>query len=174
MGWEDRTGLKWWSYTALFFLLFFLERCVLNRFPLWGAVPRLAPLAVAAVGFWEGSFSGAVFSLGAGLLCALTAGTEGAGLIWQYTAIGIACGTTVNKTLGRSLLGYLLCALGSLLFLEGVEVLVRLLFLNQAAEPVCRIAGGEGLYSLLFAPLVYPAFRGVCRRFRTDMEFKRR
>ena len=37
-------------------------------------------------------------------------------------------------------------------------------------------AGGEvmGLYSLLFAPLVYPAFRGICRRFRTDMEFKRR
>lgn len=171
MGWGDRTGLKWGSYAGLFFLLFFLERCVFNRLPLWGTVPLLTPLAVAAVGFWEGSFSGALFGLGAGLLCALTGGVQGAGLIWQYTAIGIACGTTVNKTLGRSLLGYLLCALGSLTFLEGLEVLVRLLFLNQAAGPVCRIAGGEGLYSLLFAPLVYPLFREVRRRFRTEMEF---
>lgn len=171
MGWRDRTGLKWVCHSALFLLLLLLERCVCNRVPLWGAVPRLAPLAVAAVGVWEGSFSGAVFGLGAGLLCALSPGSEGAALIWQYTAIGLACGTTVNKTLGRSLAGYLLCALASLLFLEGLQVLGRILFFNQEAEAVCRIAGAEGLYSLLFAPLIYPAVRGVSRKFRTEMEF---
>lgn len=171
MGWQDRTGLKWVCHSALFLLLFLLERCVCNRIPLWGVVPRLAPLAVAAVGFWEGTFSGAVFGLGAGLLCALTPGSEGAALIWQYTVIGLACGTTVNKTLGRSLAGYLLCALASLLFLEGLQVLVRVLFLNQGAEAVWRIAGAEGLCSLLFAPLVYPAVRGVSRRFRLEREF---
>ncbi len=42
-GWPVRIG-------ALL-LCFFLERCILNRFPLWGGTPLLTPLAVAAVGF---------------------------------------------------------------------------------------------------------------------------
>lgn len=171
MGWKDRSGQKWASFSALLVLLFLLESCVCNRFPLWGAVPRLMPLAVAAVGFWEGTFAGAVFGLGGGLLCALTAGSEGGALIWQYTAIGLACGTTVNKSLGRSLLGYLLCALASLLFLEGLQVLTRVLFLHEPAEAVVRIAGAEGLYSLLYALPIYPAARGVSRKFRREMEF---
>lgn len=170
MGWQDRSGWKWGCLSALFLLLLCLERCLLNRFPLWGAVPQLAPLVVAAVGFWEGAFSGSVFGLGAGLLCALTSGGEAA-FVWQYTAIGLACGTTVDKTLGRSLLGYLLCALASLLFLEGLQVVVRVFFLNQPWATVGRIAGAEGLYSLLFAPLIYPAVRGLSRRFRPEMEF---
>lgn len=171
MGWQRRSRLKWVGYSVLFLLLFLLESCVCNRFPLWGAIPRLAPLTVAAVGTREDAFSGSLFGLGAGLLCALTAGTEGAVLIWQYTAIGLFCGTTVDKTLGRSLPGYLLCAVGSMLFLEGCQVFVRVLFLNQAAQPVLRIAGAEGLYSLLYAPVIYLVVRGVSRKFRLEMEY---
>lgn len=171
MGRSDRTRVKWLAYTGLFFLLFFLERCVLNRFPLWGVIPWLTPLAVTAVGFLEGAFSGSVFGLGAGLLSALALGTGHAGLIWSYTAIGIACGTTVNKTLGRTFPGYLLCGLAALCFLEGLQAAWRIFLLGDPAEAVLRIAGAEGLFSLLFAPLLYPGFRWICGRFRSEMEF---
>lgn len=168
---RSRAEGKWLRYAGLLLLLWFLERCVLNRLPLGGLLPWLTPLGVAALGFWEGSYVGAVWGVAAGLLTGLTGSTGGAALIWQEMLIGIACGTTRNKALGRTLLGYLLCALGSLLFLEGGQILVRACFLGQELAAVCRIAGGEGLCSLAFAPLIYPAFRWVSRRFGTEMEF---
>lgn len=171
MGWQDRSKWKWASYSGLYLLLFLLESCLLSRFPLAGTIPRLTPLGVAAVGFWEGSCSGALFGLGAGALCALVPGGQGAALVWQYTAVGLFCGTTVDKTLGRSFFGYLLCALLTLLGLEGLQVGLRVLFLDQPLGAVARIAGWEGLYSLFFAPLIYPAVRLVREKFRQDREF---
>ena len=171
MGWQDRSKLKWASYSGLYLLLFLVESCLLSRFPLAGAIPRLTPLGVAAVGFWEGAYSGSLFGLGAGVLCALAPGGQGAALVWQYTAIGLLSGTTVDKTLGRSFLGYLLCALVTLLGLEGLEIGVRFLFFDQPLGTVAAIAGAEGLYSLLFAPLIYPAVRFVRETFRQDREF---
>ncbi len=167
----DRTLPKWLTYSAAFFLCFFLERCILNRFPLWGALPMLAPLTAAAVGFLEGAFPGSVFGLAAGLFSALALGPGHARLIWCNTLIGLFCGATVNKAIGRTFHGYLLCAGGSLAFLEGLELLLRLFFDDQAAGPVLSMAGAEGLYSFLFSPLVYLLFWHIYRRFRSDLEF---
>lgn len=171
MGNSNRTLPKWLAYTGAFFLCFFLERCVCNRWSLWGGTPLLAPLTAAAVGFFEGAFAGSLFGLGTGLLSALAIGRGSARLIWCYTAIGIACGATLNKSLGRTFPGYLLCALGSLAFLEGIQLFIRLLFLKEEAQPVLALAGAEGMYSLLFAPVIYLAFWAVYRRFRSELEF---
>lgn len=171
MGNSNRALPKWLTYSGAFFLFFFLERCVLNRWPLWGGTPMLAPLTAAAVGFFEGAFAGSLFGLGTGLLSALAIGPGSARLVWCYTAIGIACGATLNKALGRTFPGYLLCALGSLAFLEGGQLLIRLLFLDGEPRPVLTLAGAEGLYSLLLAPVIYLVFWAVYRRFRSELEF---
>ena len=70
----------------------------------------LVPLTAAAVGFLEGAMPGSVFGVTAGLFSALTLGPGHARFIWCDCAIGILCGATVNKALGRTFHGYLLCA----------------------------------------------------------------
>ena len=47
--------IKWTSYALAFLLVFFFECCVLNRFPLHGAIPNLSILVVVAVALFEGS-----------------------------------------------------------------------------------------------------------------------
>ncbi|MBQ8935310.1 MAG: EamA family transporter, partial [Oscillospiraceae bacterium] len=105
------------------------------------------------------------------LLSALALGPGHARFIWCDCAIGILCGATVNKALGRTFHGYLLCAAGSLGALEGLELLLRLFFDDQEAGPVLATAGGELAYSILFAPVIYLLFWGIYRRFRSDLEF---
>lgn len=131
----------------------------------------LVPLTVAAVGFLEGAFSGSVFGTAAGLLTALALGGGHARLIWCDMLIGTLCGATVNKALGRTFHGYLLCAAGSVAFLEGMELLLRLVLAHGEAEPVLALAAAEGVYSFFFAPPVYLLFWCVHRRFRSDLEF---
>lgn len=167
----NRDLSKWLCYAGAFFFCFFLERCIFNAIPLWHAVPLLAPLAVAAAGFLEGAFSGAVFGLGAGFLCALTYGQGNARMIWCLTLVGMLCGATVKKALGRTFPGYLLCAVGAMGFLEGMQLLLRLLFAEGNAGAVVGTALGEAGYSLLFTPMIFWVFWLVYRHFRSPLEF---
>ena len=61
--------IKWTSYALAFLLVFFFECCVLNRFPLHGAIPNLSILVVVAVALFEGSINGAIFGLAIGFFC---------------------------------------------------------------------------------------------------------
>ncbi|MCD8382969.1 MAG: hypothetical protein LUC30_08700 [Clostridiales bacterium] len=166
---EESSG--WPARIGVLLLCFFLERCVLNRLPLWGGTPLLMPLAAAAVGFLEGSGAGAICGLGAGLASALAMGSDGTALIWFDTAVGLVCGFTLDRALGRTFPGYLLCALGTMLLWEGLQAVIHILFLGDAAVTVLALAGAEGGYSLLFAPVIYLVFRLLHDRFRSEPEF---
>lgn len=149
----DQAGRKWAIYGVLILAAFVLERCVFNRLVLWNAVPVLLPLVVSAIGFLEGSGAGAVLGLGAGFLAGLTAGE--AGPVWLYPFMAIACGSTRDKALGRTFLGYLLCAGAGMLFLESSRLLWQGLFRNWDMAAMLPVAAGEAAYSLLFAPVWY-------------------
>lgn len=166
---EEASG--WPLRIGVLLLCFFLERCILNRFPLWGGTPLLMPLVVAAIGFLEGSGPGAVCGLGAGLAGALAMGSDGTALIWFETAVGLVCGATLDKALGRTFPGYLLCALGTMLLWEGLQAVIHILFLGDAPGAVLALAGAEGVYSLVFAPILYPVFHTLHDRFRSEPEF---
>lgn len=150
---SDPARGKWMIYLFLLLLAFVLERCLFNRLPLWNAIPLLLPLLAAAIGFFEGPGAGAWLGLAAGALTGLTLG-EG-GPVWTYPLLALACGSTRDKALGRTFLGYLLCAVGSMLFLEGSNLLWRGLFLNWDMGAMLPVALGEGGYSLLFVPVWY-------------------
>lgn len=168
---RERTRALWVSYGILFAVVFFLERCVCNRFPLFGAVPLAAPVVVALAGSLEGAWFGTAFGLAAGVLCALVYQPVGAAMVWACTALGLACGLTVNRTMGRTFLGCLLCALGGVVWIEAVQAVPRLLFLEQDPAAVGRIAGAEALYSALFAPLLYPVVRAIHERFGLEPDY---
>ena len=104
--------IKWTSYALAFLLVFFFECCVLNRFPLHGAIPNLSILVVVAVALFEGSINGAIFGLVIGFFCSAVYYRSGLMMIPIYTIIGACTGATRKEKIGRSLLGCAVCSLG--------------------------------------------------------------
>lgn len=150
---RDQAGRKWAIYLLLLLGAFVLERCVFNRLILWNALPTLLPLLVSAIGFLEGSAAGGLLGLLAGFLTGSTTGEVGP--VWLYPLMAIGCGTTRDKALGRTFLGYLLCAGAGMLFLEGSHILWRGLFKGWDMAAMLPVALGEAGCSLLFVPVWY-------------------
>ena len=163
---------KWLCCAGAFFFCFFVQCCLCAMVPLRQTVPVLAPLAVAAMGFLEGSGEGAVFGLGAGVVCAASFGSGNARAIWLLALTGYLCGLTVHRSLGRTFPGYLLCALGTLALWEGTQAALALTIQNDAGTALLSLAAREAGYSMLFAPVIYLIYSAIHRRFRPGLEFE--
>ena len=166
---SDQARSKLALYIVLTALVFVLQRWVLNRLELGGIVPQLMPFAVTAVAMLEGSRPGAWFGLGTGLVAGLM--TEGASLIWFYALLGALWGGTRNKLMGGTFPGYLLCALGSILLLEGGTLLWGLAFAGEELAAMVPIALAEGGWSMAFAPLLYLPHWLIDRRIPADLRW---
>lgn len=161
----NQTRPKWLSYGGAFLLCFFLERCVCNA--LLPVPPLLTPLTAAAVGFWEGSETGALFGALTGMLA--WSATGAARMIWLLALIGWLCGLSIHRSLGRTFPGCLLCAIGAMALVELVQM--AMVFDGTNLPAVGAIALREGLVSLLFAPGVGALFSALYRRFRPSLEW---
>lgn len=161
--------IKWTSYALAFLLVFFFECCVLNRFPLSGAIPNLSLLVVVAVALFEGSINGAIFGLAIGFFCSAVYYRSGLMMIPIYTIIGACAGATRKEKIGRSLLGCAVCSLGGLIFLEVCQVL-RFFLGGTALSVLAALALPEALYSLPFLIPIYFLVHAVYKRVRTDYE----
>ena len=168
----NQNDLRWLCCAGAFFFCFFVQCCLCAMVPAGQTVPALAPLAVAAMGFLEGSGEGALFGLLAGVVCAAGFGPGHARAIWLLSLTGYLCGLTVHRSLGRTLPGYLLCALGALALWEGAEAALAMTVPGTRGTAVLSIAGREAGYSLIFAPGIYLLFSAIHRRFRPGLEFE--
>lgn len=164
------TQIKWALYALAFLLVFFLESCVFNRFPICHAIPALAPLAAVAVGCFEGPRGGAAFGLATGLLCNAVYYRSGGIMIPICTLVGLLSGFTSGRQIGRTPLGMLLCSGVSITLLELARVGYYHFFGKNPLDPLRAIAVPEGIYSFAFALPVYGLFWLVYRRYRTDTE----
>ena len=142
--------IKWTSYALAFLLVFFFECCVLNRFPLHGAIPNLSILVVVAVALFEGSINGAIFGLVIGFFCSAVYYRSGLMMIPIYTIIGA-------------------CSLGGLIFLELCQIL-RFLLKGTSLSVLVSLALPEALYSLPFFLPIYFLIHAVYKKVRTDYE----
>lgn len=161
--------IKWASYSAAFLVVFFFECCLLNRFPIHGAIPILSVLVVTATALFEGAVNGAVFGLFIGLFCSAVYYRAGLMMIPLYTIIGACTGATRKQKIGRSLLGCAICSLGGLILLELCQV-IRHLLGGTPLRVLLGLAIPEILYSLPFLVPVYFLIHALYRRVRTDFE----
>ncbi len=152
--------MKWTLYALAFFLLFFLECCVCNRYPISGGVPLLAPLAVITVACLEGSFSGSLFGLAVGVLCALVYYRIGGVMILACTLLGVLAGVFADK-IGRTIVGVLVSDVVGVALLEVFLVWLRHTFYLIELDTLLAIAVPEGLYTLAFALPSYLLLRLV-------------
>lgn len=156
--------IKWSHYGAAALLVFFLERCVFARLPVWGCIPMLIPLVVVMVAALEGSAAGAVFGLITGAACAITLARASLWLPLAFAAIGMLCGITTQYAISRSFSGCLFCAGGTLLVMDAFRCVYWALWGGATLLPLLRVVAGEVLYSLALLPLIYLLFWRVYQR----------
>ena len=156
--------IKWGAYALAVLPVWFLELFVLGRIPFPGAGPMLLPLAAIAVAVLEGSIAGAGFGLAVGVLCdAVYFGGAGAWTI-GLALLGALAGAASRYGLRQNLAGCLLCSLGSLIVIDGLRMLRRLLAGTAAPGAMAAVALPEILWSMLFVFPIYALFRWVFNR----------
>ena len=155
---------KWFIYALGLVPIWLLDACILPRYPLWGSVPMLLPLAAAAVSVLEGAYSGAGFGLAVGLLWELAYPGGFGGQVFYLALAGMAMGAVSQYALSQSFLGCLICSVGVLGLLDCLRV-ARMLFINAAdLSDLLQVAVPEFLWSLAWTPLVWLLFRAIYNR----------
>lgn len=159
---------KWLVYTLALLPVWWADAYILSRYPVFGVTPTLLPVAVAAVGVLEGTSGGAGFGLGVGLIWATAYPGSHGGRVLLLALTGMATGGASQYALAQTLLGFLLCAAGTLAVVEGLQVAVELFLMTAELETLLRVAIPQLLLSLCWAPLVYVLFYRVFRRVGGD------
>ena len=155
---------KWLFYALGLLPVWLLDAYILPRYPLWGTVPMLLPLAVAAVSVLEGAYAGTGFGLAVGLLWELAYPGGFGGLVFYMALAGMAMGAVSQYALSQSFLGCLICAAGTLGLLDLLRVAGRLLARVAGLSELLEAAIPEFLWSLAWTPLVWLIFCAVHRR----------
>lgn len=160
----QRNLMKWTGYALALALVWLLDSQILNRFPLWGTIPMLLPLAVVAVGVLEGAYSGTGFGLAVGLLWELGYPGGFGGLIFGMALAGMVVGAVSQYALNQSFLSCLLCSAGVLAVLDGLRIFRAIFIQAENLDVLLQVAAAEVLLSLCWTPVVYLLFRRVHRR----------
>ena len=106
-------SIKWLAYALALLPVWFAQAFLVNRFPLFGVVPSLLPLAAVAVAVLEGASAGAGFAsafgaggvsfLGSG--ASVLAGAAGFSGVSGFSAFTGAFSTSFSSVLGAGAAG---------------------------------------------------------------------
>ena len=156
--------VQWLAYTIALLLVSGLERLVLSRFTVFGVIPVLLPIALAACATMEGPKFGAAFGILTGIL--MTAAASGG--FWRIivcSAAGFLCGLITRYGLPQNFGGHLACS--------ALVMLLRMLWCITthffADSPnltlLLRVGFPEFLWSLAFSLPIYLLFLFICRHW---------
>lgn len=155
---------KWSVYGLGLVLVWLLDGCILPRYPLFGTIPMLLPLAVTAVAVLEGAYGGAGFGMAVGLVWELAYPGGFGGLVFGMAAAGLAAGSASQYILSQSYPGCLICSCGVLLGLEALRLFRGVVTDTAAFGAMLPVAGAELALSLAWSPVIYLLFRSIYRR----------
>ena len=153
--------IQWTAYSIALFLVSGAERLVLSHFPVFGVVPVLLPLTVAACAALEGPKAGTGFGIAVGALMSVAAG----GGFWRLavcSAAGFLCGIIIRFALPHPFAGHLLCSVLLLGIRMAWCVITHLVSGSAPLSALLPVALPEFLWSLAFAGPVYLLFHFVC------------
>ena len=155
---------KWSVYGLGLVLVWLLDGCILPRYPLFGTIPMLLPLAATAVAVLEGAYGGAGFGMAVGLVWELAYPGGFGGLVFGMAAAGLAAGSASPYILSQSYPGCLICSCGVLLGLEALRLFRGVVTDTAAFGAMLPVAGAELALSLAWSPVIYLLFRSIYRR----------
>lgn len=152
--------IQWTAYGVALLAVMGVERLILNRFPVFGVIPVLLPLALVACTVFEGPKAGAGFGIAVGVLMA--AGVGGYWRVILCSAAGLAVGLLIRYVLRHDFVGHLLCCFLLLLLRMVWCVGVRMIQGTAEFTVLFRVGISELLWSMVFAVPIYLLFRFVC------------
>jgi len=156
--------IQWLAYTATLLLVSGFERLILSRFTVWGVIPVLLPIALAACATMEGPRFGSAFGILAGILMAAAAG----GGFWRIifcSAAGFLCGVITRYGLPQNFGGCLACS--TLVMVLRMIWCVGVHFFSGTSDLLLllRVGFPEFLWSLFFSLPIYLLFLFVCKHW---------
>lgn len=155
---------KWLLYALGLLPILALELYVLPRFPIFGIIPALLPVASITVAVLEGPAAGAGFGLFVGLLSdSLIPGISGS-MTFALSVLGLCAGAAARYGIRPNLLGCLICSSGALTLIELIHVLFFLLRGKAPLTVLLSTAIPEAVWSLVFLPLIYGIFHWIFQR----------
>ena len=156
--------IKWTAYALALLPVWFAQAFLVNRFPLFGVIPSLLPLAAVAVAVLEGASAGAGFGLAVGVLFDTMEPGSAGWMTLALTLLGLCAGLLAQYVLRQDLLGCLVCSTLALAVLDAGRILAGLLTGRAELSAMAAVAGREMAWSLCFVPITYLLFRWVFRR----------
>ena len=156
--------IKWLWYALALTPILILNLYLLPRFPIFGIIPSLLPIAAITVAVLEGPAAGGGFGLFVGILSdALIPGLPGA-MTLALSVLGMGAGAASRYGVHRNLAGCLLCSSSAMVLINLVRLIYSLARSVAPLPDLLAVALPEILLSLVFLPPIYAIFLWVYRR----------
>jgi len=156
--------LKWLWYATALAPILILNLYLLPRFPIFGIIPSLLPIAAITVAVLEGPLAGGGFGLFVGILSdAFIPGLPGS-MTLALAILGMGAGAASRYGVHRNLAGCFLCSAVGTVIIHLIRLIYFLLRSVAPLPTLLAVALPEIFWSLVFLPLIYAIFLWVYRR----------
>lgn len=157
---QRRSLLKWGLYALLLLLLSVLQDVLLSRVRVFGATTELVPVGIFLICLAEGAESGSVFTLVAACAYLFSGSAAGYYSIVFITGLGIAVTLFRQSYLQRGFAASMLCTATAMLVYEMAVFFIGV-FLEMTTLSRIGTHFLTGVYSLVFAPMLYPVVKAI-------------
>lgn len=157
---QRRVLLKWALYALMLLVLSVTQDVLLSRFRLFGATTELVVVGIFLISLAEGSENGSVFSLVASCLYLFSGSAAGYYSIVLITGLSIAIMLFRQSYLQKGFAASMLCTVFAVMVYEMVIFFLGL-FLELTIWSRLSSHFLTGVYSLAFAPVLYPIVRAI-------------
>lgn len=142
-------------YFGVMLLVLLVQNDILSNFAIFGVHALIAPIAVVAVGFFEGGVWGGVFGLFMGLFCDMYLNDAPILLTVVLPVIGFLSGALVMNFVNKRFFSFFFVCLAALILTAVCQMFKFVALANTNILPVLVTAGLQTLWSLPFTFAIY-------------------
>ena len=142
-------------YFGVMLLVLLVQNDVLSHVTVLGVHALIAPIAVAAVGFFEGGIWGGFFGLFMGLFCDMYFNDAPVLLTVVFPVIGFISGALTMNFVSRRFFSFFFVCLAALVLTALCQMFRFVALANANILPVLVTAGLQTLWSLPFTFAIY-------------------
>ena len=142
-------------YFGVMLLVLLVQNDILSHIEVFGVHAIIAPIAVVAVGFFEGGVWGGVFGLFMGLFCDMYYNDTASLLTVAFPIIGFLSGAAVMDFMNKRFFSFFIVCLAALVLTALCQMFRFIAMADANILPVLLTAGLQTLWSLPFTLAIY-------------------